>query len=219
MLFSWGTRPAPAQPQNAVAGPAAILVPSPPAAPPLARAWVAFERAWANIDSYSATVTSFEQQGADVQNWVFDYTFRKPASATVHYNKGPNAGVTVVWSGGDTVVAHRGGLLALFKRSFGLHDPTVTTIRGSSIDQLSFGAILEHGNRIAGTVSESAGPTILSVPTAAVTLIPDSPAADAWLTQEVVDISTVTNLPMRVLGYEGTTLARQVDFTNVRVEP
>jgi hypothetical protein len=161
----------------------------------------------------------FEQKDAQVQNWVFDYTFRKPSSATAHYNVGPNAGVTVVWNGGDTVTAHRGGgLLALFKRTFSLHDPIVTTIRGSSIDQLSFAAILDHGNGGGGTVSEGLGPTILGVPTAAVTLIPSSSVADAGLTQEVVDISTLTNLPIRVLGYEGTTLVRQVDFSVLKTE-
>jgi hypothetical protein len=80
----------------------------------------------------------------------------------------------------------------------------VTTIRGSSIDQLSFAAILDHGNGEGGTASEAPGPTILGVPTAAVTLIANSSVADAGLTQEVVDISTLTNLPIRVLGYEGT---------------
>ncbi|MGB8205347.1 MAG: hypothetical protein WCE83_11770 [Candidatus Baltobacteraceae bacterium] len=218
VLFSWGALPASAQPQSAVASPAAAVTPPPPARSAGLPAWVAFERAWANISSYSATVTTFEQEGTQVQNWVFDYTFHKPSSATAHYNMGPNAGVTAVWNGGDTVVAHRGGFLALFKRSFSLHDPIVTTIRGSSIDQLSFGAILEHGNGTAGTVSESAGPTILSVPTVAVTLVPSSPAADAGLTQEVIDISTLTNLPIRVLGYDGATLVRQIDFSNIRIE-
>jgi hypothetical protein len=218
LLFSQAALPASAQPQNTVADAVAAGTPSPWAPSPRPAAWVAFQRAWANISSYSATATSFEQAGAQVQNWVFDYTFHKPSSATVHYNTGPNAGVTGVWNGGDTVVAHRGGLLALFKRTFSLHDPIVTTIRGSSIDQLSFEAILEHGNSTAGTVSESSGPTILGVPTAAVILVPDSPAADAGLTREVIDISTLTDLPIRLLAYDGATLVRQIDFSNIRTE-
>lgn len=218
LIFSRAALPASAQPQSTVADPAAVGTPSPPAQSPRPPAWLAFERAWANISSYSATVTTFEQKGAQVQNWVFDYTFHKPSSATVHYNKGPNAGVTAVWSGGDTVVAHRGGLLALFKRTFSLHDPIVMTIRGSSIDQLSFGAILEQGSGTEGTLSESPGPTILGVPTAAVILIPNSPAAGAGITQEVIDLSTLTDLPIRVLGYGGATLVRQVDFSNLRIE-
>ncbi len=131
---------------------------SPSAPPP---AWGAFEYAWSSIAGYSTTIVAFEQMGAQVQNVVFDYTFHKPSSATVHVIAGPNAGGTLEWSGGDTVVAHRGsGFLAMFKKSFSLHDPVVTTIRGSSIDQLSFAAVLSHGENTQGTTSQAPGPVI-----------------------------------------------------------
>src|SRR5208283_2175292 len=75
-------------------------------------AWVAFELAWVGITGYSARVTVFEQLDAKTQQEAFDYTFLKPSSATMHVVTGPNAGVTVVWGGGTTVVAHRGSGLA-----------------------------------------------------------------------------------------------------------
>ncbi len=191
-----------------------------PALAGLPPAWMAFERAWTHISSYRATVTVFERREDVVQNVAFDYTFDKPSSATVHVVKGPNAGVTLVWNGGTTVIAHRGsGLAALFKKTMSLHDPRVTTIRGSSIDQLSFAAILAHAQDTAGPLSESAGPVIDGTPTAAVTLIPASSATDTGLAREVVDISLSTSLPVRVLGYNKTTLVRQIDFTNVRITP
>jgi outer membrane lipoprotein-sorting protein len=118
-------------------------------------AWAAFKEVWKSVTSYSATVIVFEREGAEVRSSILDYTFRKPSSATVHFSAGPNAGVTVVWNGGNTVVAHRGtGLAALFKKTFSLHDPRVTTIRGSSIDQLSFAAILAHSHGTPGMVSQ-----------------------------------------------------------------
>jgi hypothetical protein len=73
-------------------------------------AWVAFALAWVGITGYSARVSVSEQLGAQSQQEVFDYTFRKPSSATMHVITGPNAGVTVVWSGGTTVVAVPGCL-------------------------------------------------------------------------------------------------------------
>jgi hypothetical protein len=176
----------------------------------------AFARAWAAVTAYSATVTVFEQKDAQVQNVVFNYTFRKPASVTVHVASGSNAGVTLVWDGGTTVVAHRGsGLVALFKRTLSLHDPQATTIRGSSIDQLSFGAILAHAQAEAGTLSEVPGDVIDGVGTDAVRLSSTTPAADAGLTREVVELSTITHLPVRVLGYDGEMLVRRIDFSNV----
>lgn len=179
-------------------------------------AWVAFALAWVGIGGYSATVTVSEQLGAQTQQEVFDYTFLKPSNATMRVLTGPNAGVTLVWSGGTTVVAHRGsGFMGMFKKSFGLHDPQVATIRGSSLDQLSFGAILVHGADTAGVLAEGDGPTIDGVATDEVTLIPTNSVIDTGLTLEVIDLSKVTHLPMRLLGYEGAALVRTVAFSNV----
>jgi outer membrane lipoprotein-sorting protein len=183
-------------------------------------AWTAFKDVWENVTSYSATVIVFEREGTEVQSSVLDYTFRKPSSATVHFTEGPNAGVTVVWNGSNTVVIHRGtGLIALFKKTFSLHDPRVTTIRLSSIDQLSFAAILAHAKSTPGIVSQDVGPSILDIPTEAVTLVPTSSLAGTGITREVVDISVPTGLPLRILGYEGDTLVRQIDFSNIILRP
>jgi hypothetical protein len=183
-------------------------------------AWVAFALAWVGITGYSARVSVSEQLGAQSQQEVFDYTFRKPSSATMHVITGPNAGVTVVWSGGTTVVAHRGsGLSAVFKKTFPLHDPQVTTIRGSSLDQLSFGAILAHGADTAGVVSEGNGPIIDGVPTDEVSLVPANSVIDTGLTLEVVDLSKGNHFPLRLSGYEGAALVRTIDFSNVILQP
>jgi outer membrane lipoprotein-sorting protein len=207
LLCAWATIPANAQS-------------APPARTQGVSSWTAFERTWANVSSYSATVAVFEREGAQVQNSVLDYTFRKPASATVHFIAGKNAGVTVVWNGGNTVVAHRGsGILALFKKTFTLHDPEVTTIRGSSIDQLSFPAMLAHLQATPGSVSQAPGAPILGIPTETVTLVPSSPLADTGLTSESIEFAVPTGLPLRVLGYEGATLVRQIDFSNIKLQP
>ena len=183
-------------------------------------AWAAFIDVWENVTSYSATVIVFEREGTEVQSSVLDYTFRKPSSATVHFTAGPNAGVTVVWNGGNTVAVHRGtGLIGLFKKTFSLHDPRVTTIRQSSIDQLSFAAILAHAQSTPGIVSQDVGPSILDIPTEAITLVPTSSLPDTGITREVVDISVPTGLPLRILGYEGDTLVRQIDFSNIILRP
>ena len=97
------------------------------------------------------------------------------------------------------MVARRGtGLAALFKKTFSLHDPGVTTIRGSSIDQLRFGAILAQAQQVGGTLSEAGSDVIDGVATDAVALVPADPAADAGLSREVVELSEVTHLPVRV---------------------
>jgi hypothetical protein len=211
--------PADALPGTPSPAPSPVTTPLASESAAAAKEIAAFARAWTGLSGYSATVTIFDQKGTQTQNVVFDYTFRKPSNVTVHVVAGPNAGVTLTWDGGATVVARRGsGLAAMFKRTLSLHDPLVTTLRGSSIDQLSFGAILAHGQQEAGSLSEAPGDVIDGVAVNAVTLIPAGVAYDGGLTREVVELSTVTHLPMRVLGYDGSTLVRKVDFSNVKVQ-
>jgi hypothetical protein len=191
---------------------------TPATAPP--PALEAFEHAWDGVTAYSAKVSVFAANGTAAQNIVFNYTFRKPASFTVHVVEGPNAGVTLTWDGGPTVQATRGGGLfaALFKRTIPLHDPLVTTIRGSSLDQLSYGSILAHAQQIPGTLTQSPGEPIAGAATEAVSLVPNDPSSDEGLSREVIEISPATQLPIRVEGYVGATLVRKIDFSEVQPE-
>jgi hypothetical protein len=183
-------------------------------------AWASFRCAWENVDGYSATVTMTERVGTDVQTSVSTFTFRKPGNATLSFTTGKNAGVTLVWAGGDDVVAHRGsGLMSLFKKTFALHDPQMTTIRGSSIDELSFAAVLMHAQTTPGTMSQESGPLLAGIATEAVSLVPQTPSADGGLTLEVADLAPGTDLPLRILGYEGSTLVRQLDFSDLTLLP
>jgi predicted extracellular nuclease len=187
--------------------PASAALPSPVASQSSAatRDIAAFASAWDGVTGYTTTVAIFDQKGTQTQNLLFNYTFRKPANVTVYVVAGPNAGVTMTWDGGPSVVAHHGsGFAAMFKRTIPLHDPLVTTLAGWSIDQLSFGAILAHGEQSAGSLSEGPAETIDGVSAHAVTLTPASAAGDDGLTREVVELSTVTHLPIRVFGYEGS---------------
>jgi outer membrane lipoprotein-sorting protein len=203
-----------------VAALAIAFVPAAAPAEPDSPAWSAFVQTWANADAYTAHITMFEREETQVQTSVLDYTFSKPANATVHFLAGKNAGVFVVWSGGPTVVAHKGsGLLALLKKTMPLHDPQATTIRGSSIDELSFSAFIAHALDTPGAVSQEAGPTILDAETVAVTLIPATAATDTGLTREVIVLASATNLPVRILGYEDATLVRQIDFSDIKLQP
>jgi outer membrane lipoprotein-sorting protein len=195
----------------------AAAQPSPEVTPP--PLLEAFARAWNDVTAYSATVSVFSAKGADAQNIVFDYTFRKPSSFIVHVVAGPNAGVTLTWNGGPTVQASRGrGLFSLLKRTIPLHDPLVTTVRAESIDQLSYGAILAHAEQTPGMLDQSPGESIAGTPTQALSLVPSDPAADAGLSREVIEISTATALPIRIEGYEGHTLVRKIDFSDVQPE-
>ena len=179
-------------------------------------ALVAFDHAWQGVTAYSATITVFEQKGSQTQNMTFDYHFTKPSILALRVVAGANKGATLAWNGGKTVVVRRGsGFLSLFRKTVPLNDPMVETIRGSTINQLSFGAILAHSGQ-PGALSEAHGEVIDGVATESVTLVPTSPPADADLTREVIEISSATHFPLRILGYEGATLVRKIDIAEVR---
>jgi outer membrane lipoprotein-sorting protein len=185
------------------------------AAPRSSSTLSAFRSALAAVTAYNATITVFEQKGVKIQNVIFKYTFRKPSTVTVDVVGGTNDGVSLLWTGGKTVNAHRGsGLGGMLNKTFSLHDPQVTTIRGSSIDELSFAQILAHAQGTPGRISQGAGLTINEVKTDAVTLIPTHPETGGY-TREIIEISKSTHFPLRVLGYQGPALVRRIDFVNV----
>jgi hypothetical protein len=90
-------------------------------------------------------------------------------------------------------------------------------LRGDSIDQLSFNAILAHVQQQTGTLSVAAAEPIDGVPVKAVMLVPTTAASNDGLTREVLVLSAVTHLPMRLLGYEGSTLVRKIELSNVKL--
>lgn len=182
------------------------------------RALSAFARAWAGVTGYTTAVTAFEQKGTQSQHVTLTYTFRKPANVVVHMISGPNAGSNLTWDGGATVTGSPGsGLLSFLKKKFPLHDPAVTTTRGSSIDEMSFGSILAHAEHQTGTLTDGPAEDIAGVSADVVALTPADPAADGGLTREVIELSSVTHLPVRILGFVGTLEVRRIDFTNVTI--
>ncbi|MGA8534692.1 MAG: hypothetical protein WB615_11330 [Candidatus Tumulicola sp.] len=191
-----------------------------PAAPsaPVMHELDAFAHALAGVTNYSATVTIFDQKAAQTQNVVFDYRFSRPSNVIVHVIAGPNTGITINWDGGSTVTAHRGsGLVAMFTRTLSLHDPLVTTLQGASIDQLSFGAILSQAQQEVGRLLLAQGGVVDGVAVNSLTLLPVA-SADTGLTREVVEMSATTHLPIRVFGYDGSTLVSNIGFSNVKLQ-
>jgi len=92
VLLAIGPIPVPAngQPTASPQATTPAVQPLPAASAAATHELDAFAAAWAPITAYTATVTVFEQQGTEVQHVVFDYSFRKPSSVTVHVLAGPN---------------------------------------------------------------------------------------------------------------------------------
>ncbi len=176
-----------------------------------------FAAAWSKIASYSATLTIHEIQGSDTQDRTYEYTFAKPSNATIAITAGPGRGGKVTWSGGDQVIGSPPGILGALKLHLSIHDPRVTSLRGDTVAMASFGWILEHFRSTHGTMAQRSGATVDGTPTDEVSLAVASPASDDGVTREVVMLSEKTKLPVEFERYNGTSLVKDIRYSNVTI--
>jgi outer membrane lipoprotein-sorting protein len=165
--------------------------------------------AYAKIAGYKTTAHVYQVKETQTQNSVYDYTFAKPASISMYIVSGPNNGATVTWTGGTSVRAGKG----MFTKSVDLTDSLVTSLRGMTVVQLSFGSILQHAAETAGALSASTT-TLGGATVNLVNLDVANPQGDNGLTREVLYLSQTANLPVRVDGFVGATLVQTVTFEN-----
>ncbi|HEX5273971.1 MAG TPA: hypothetical protein VFW34_01705 [Candidatus Rubrimentiphilum sp.] len=172
-----------------------------------------FAKAWSALQGYDATIQLYEAKGGSNEHAVFAYSFTKPATVTMHINQGPNSGATVKWTGGPTVYASKSGAFGItMGKNVSLSDPLVTSLRGYTVSDLSFGGILSHAKQTAGTLSSGATKLEGAMVTA-ITLNVADPAQDNGMTREVLYLSQSTQLPLRVDGFAGSQLVRQYRFS------
>ncbi|GAC1413578.1 MAG: hypothetical protein NVSMB5_00420 [Candidatus Velthaea sp.] len=193
----------------------AATVVHPAAAPALDE----FAAAWSAIGAYSATLSTHETEGKRSQDRTYAYTFAKPGSATFAITAGPGRGGKVVWSGGDDVLGSPPGLLSGIKLRLSIHDKRVTSLRGDTVAMASFGWVLDHFRSTPGTTTQKAGPSVDGMPTSEVALAVASPATNDGVTAEVVRLSLKTKLPVEVERYIGTSLVKDVRYSNVVSNP
>lgn len=174
---------------------------------------------WAALRAYSTTVTLFERKGENVDRRVLDYRFEKPGHVVIRVISGPHAGSILTWDGGPALTAQLGsGLLGAFKRRLALHDATAVTVRGSSIDELGYGAILTRLETNLHDVTEDAPARIDGEPVWTLVLTPADPALNDGFTREVISLSQKTLVPVRITGFEAQTLVCRLDFHNTVIE-
>jgi hypothetical protein len=178
------------------------------AAPPPAAS--AFLDAWAKIASYTCDIKVHEVKGNDVQDRTYRYAYLKPHFAKIDITGGPGRGGGAVWSGGDTVSGHQGGLLSGIHLKISIHDARAVDLRGDTIEAGSFQTIADELEKAPSATSSEE--TVDGVATDAIT-IPFSDALGA--TKRAIYLSRVTHLPVRRVTYQGDAIVKSEDFTNV----
>ena len=172
--------------------------------------------AYAKVGDYTATIVVHEILGTATQDRTYGYRFKKPHFISVDVIAGPDAGAGIVYKGGATVRAHRGGAISFIKRNLDMHDKQVLSLRGDGIDTGTFGSVIDSLKTTKGTLSEVDSGSIDGIATIAVTLLLADPTAHHNVTKEIVSFAKSSHLPVRRERFEGERLVKDEKWTSVK---
>ena len=181
-----------------------------------APAITAFNKAFAAIKDYTCTITIHEQKGSQSQNRVYSYSFMKPSYAKTLIVSGDGAGSGGVWTGGDQVSGHQGGILSGIHLKVSVHDPKAVDLYGFTIPDGLLQNIVAKYQTIPGTLTQTAGGKIGGVLTDRLDLKIADPSKYLGFTEEVLYLSQVTHFPIREIIYSGNQIVVDQSVSNLK---
>jgi hypothetical protein len=99
---------------------------------------------WSNLRSYTCTWTVHERKGDRVQDRVYRVFFQKPLNTRAEIVDGDGKGSVALWTGGNRVRGHQGGILSFVKLNVDVRSRLAVSLRGATIAQLNMGSLLSH---------------------------------------------------------------------------
>jgi outer membrane lipoprotein-sorting protein len=193
---------------------AASALPHPAlAADALAQALEAFSK----VTDYTADIVVHEVKGTDVRDNTYHYQYLKPNYVKLDVTAGPGRGSGAVWTGGDQVSGHMGGILSGLHKKVGLHDGQAESLRGDAIDSGTIPAMLAQFKDAKGTVTEIDDKTVDGILTDELSLKPADPAALGGVTRVDLYLSHATHMPVRRERFVGDQLVKSEQVTNQKI--
>ncbi|MBV8153614.1 MAG: hypothetical protein JO029_11760 [Candidatus Eremiobacteraeota bacterium] len=181
-----------------------------------AAAITAFNKAWASTNDYTCQLHSHEMQGDKTQDRVYQYSFMKPNFAKTLIMSGDGQGSGGVWSGGDTVSGHQGGILSGLHLTVSVHDPRATSIRGYTIPDGLLNVIVGRYATIPGTLTQAPGGKIGGVLTDRLDLKVADPSKNDGITEQILYLSQDTHFPIRQILYSGNQIVLDQSVTDLK---
>lgn len=200
----------------AIAGPAglaaALVATTALGSPSGEQALAKYASAWAKVSTYRCAITAREVSGSHVQDRTYDLYFRKPFDTRMDVTGGDGRGGAAVWHGGDTVKGHQGGFFSFVKLNLNIHDSKAVSVRGTTIADANFGALLDHIKGLKGATigaTQDGDKTNIDVAVA-------DPSADNNVTKERMVLGA-SNLPVEYDQWEGDAQVKHVTYFDVKV--
>jgi hypothetical protein len=176
----------------------------------------AFNTAWASTNDYTCVLHSHEVLNGKTQDRVYQYSFMKPNFAKTLILSGDGQGSGGVWSGGDTVSGHQGGILSGLHLTVSVHDPRATSIRGYTIPDGLMNMIVGRYASIPGTLTQFKGGKIGGVDTDMLDLKVTDPSKNDGISEQRLYLSQVTHFPVRQILYSGDQIVLDQSVTDLK---
>ncbi len=178
----------------------------------------AFDRAFAGVNDYTCILHSYEANGTQTQDRVYQYSFMKP-----HYLKtlivgGDGNGSGAVWVGGDQVSAHVGGVFQGIHVKISLHDPRALSLHGVTIPNGLLPGIIDDYRTIPGTLEQTDGGMVEGNETDRLDLKVADPSSNHGISEQVVYLSKVTHWPVRQIMYSGPRIVLDESVNDLRTD-
>ena len=170
-----------------------------------------FSTAWKGVRTYTCTVAAHEVRGKDVQDRVYHMAFARPNNMRMDIVGGAGRGGSAVWTGGDSIYGHQGGFLSFVKLHLNIHDAKAVSLRGTTVAQASFGALLARFQSLKTSSLDAKSKAGLTTLTATIS----NPASEGGVTREVL-VFGANHLPVEYYEYLGDVVVDLVRYSEYK---
>ncbi len=164
---------------------------------------------WQSIHDYSVTIDAHEVLGDQTDQHELHYSFVKPDHARLDVISGSKSGSTIVWNGGDSVVAYRRSM-SFLKMHGSPTQKDLTSLRGNGVLSPNMGDLVACFGEHRESLEVRDGPLVDGDPTDEIALpykdvaCPDDPPADRGaVTLDVLDVSRKTGMIVQRTRFAG----------------
>jgi hypothetical protein len=176
-----------------------------------------FDRAFARVDDYTCILHSYEVNGAKTQDRVYQYSFMKPHYLKTLVLDGDGKGSGAIWTGGDQVSAHLGGILSGIHARINVDDPRALSLHGVTIPDGLLPGIIDDYQTIPGTLTQTDGGNIGKVETDRLDLKIADPSSNHNVSEQILYLSKSTHWPIRQIMYSGSQIVLDEWVANLRI--
>ncbi len=157
-----------------------------------------------------------EAKGTQTQDRVYQYSFMKPHYVKTLILEGDGKGSGGVWTGGDQVSGHQGGLFSGIHLKISINDPRAVSLRGVTIPQGLLQRIVDDYATIPGKLAQVDGGKINGVHTDRLDLKASDPGANGGVTDSILYLSKETHWPVRQIIYSGSQIVLDENVTDLK---